>query len=522
LAAIGQAVSEAGDVAGHLFEQEMSARVSGALGMATRELNDLSLEVDKAPDHNTRNDIYAKGSSKIAAKFRESIGSPKFQQDFDLRFEGTLEHGRMKVAHGVRQSQVASSAANRLMFIEGKLDSIEDEANPALRQQAIEEIYREADKGVEGGLWSDEKATAIKIGATNRMEQSALLVKAQTISDELRVSIPDPQRRVAAARNRHTGKLRTAVVSIVEHQIDTDRTLSTRARADARKDFYREVKARKHADGTPVTVKSILAASARLDFTQEETEALLALITPTSTEVGNARKLASRSLFEQLRGQALSVGPAQKEFFRRDFFDAAGPDGELGTEDDTTPLYTMLEEPHLNKLLEIQQGGPTSKYVIHGTRSNAVRDQLLVELDMDWTPAQLSSKGAVDLQKRQQLIEAFEDFILAKQQKENREWLYPQEMRDIARDLKREVTLDTDWLDTTARVYQITPELLEEELGAMPADVEADIRRRKLEPAIAERLERPTIGDASDMESLKLLHSIWKSDLLARRGGSAL
>ena len=46
LAEIGQAVSQAGDVAGHLFEQEMNGRVSGALGQATRELHDLGLEVE--------------------------------------------------------------------------------------------------------------------------------------------------------------------------------------------------------------------------------------------------------------------------------------------------------------------------------------------------------------------------------------------------------------------------------------------------------------------------------------------
>ena len=91
MAARGQTATELGDISLQLFEQEMPAKVSGALGEATRALNDLSLEVDAEPDHHKRNQMYAEGSGKIANQFREGLRYPKFQGLFDERLQRVRE-----------------------------------------------------------------------------------------------------------------------------------------------------------------------------------------------------------------------------------------------------------------------------------------------------------------------------------------------------------------------------------------------------------------------------------------------
>ncbi|MDE0916535.1 MAG: hypothetical protein OSB57_15285, partial [Planctomycetota bacterium] len=91
MAALGQAVGGIGDISMELFDQEMSAEVSGSLAEATRSLNDLSMEVQANPDHNARNKLYAAGSVKIAREFRDGLKYPKFQGMFDERLEGSLE-----------------------------------------------------------------------------------------------------------------------------------------------------------------------------------------------------------------------------------------------------------------------------------------------------------------------------------------------------------------------------------------------------------------------------------------------
>ena len=522
---LGQEFERGGELAAGLFEAEMTSRVSGALANATSSLNNLQLEVDANPDHNGRNDQFATGSQKIANEFRESLNYPKFQGLFDERFAGTLERGRMGVAQGVRTAQIDSSRGNVSMLIESKLDEAANTSDIATRQLLVEDAIAAVNQGVKDGLWSAAQGAELKINIENRQQTDGLLLEAQAAADDLRQSIPDPQKRVAAARSRYKGKLRSAVVALVEHQVGKDQELSDLAKSTLREQIYHEIKAGKHDAAT------ILKFAADNGFSQLEPEALLGLVTPTSQSVKDARKFASRQIFEGLRSQAFSVGPGQEAFFGLDLYSPGpGADGEMGTEDDTPAIYTLLEQTHMDELLRIQQAGPTSKYVIHGTRSNAVLQQLLVELDKDWTPAQLSYKNDAELLERQQLIETFEDFILAKQQQEKREWLYPQEMRDIASELKREVVLDarswTNWTEDTARVYEITPELLDPKspqyrLGAIPAEVEDEIRQRELSPELSERIGgRATIGDAVDFESVKLVWAIRKDDLLQMRAGS--
>jgi hypothetical protein len=217
LAEIGQAVSQAGDVAGHLFEQEMSGRVSGAESQATRALHDLLLEVESDPDHNSRTARYAKGSSEIAARFRESIGYPKFQQDFDLRFEGTLEHGRMKVAHGVRQASLASSRANRLLAIETYHDAIKKEPDPVEKRKLLDKVYEEIRLGVEGGLWDEEAAAKARIQADNRFEGETLITHSQSLSDEIWDNHTTQKARLSEARTL-SGELRTLVTGLLKQR----------------------------------------------------------------------------------------------------------------------------------------------------------------------------------------------------------------------------------------------------------------------------------------------------------------
>jgi len=526
LAALGQAVGGIGDIAGRLFEEEMSADVSGSVAEANRALNDLSMQVQANPDHNARNKMYADGALKIAREAREGLRYPKFQGMFDERVEGSLERGRVGIAQGVRKAQVDSASANRMLFIESEMDALENIGDPTERVQKMNGIREEIQAGVRGGLWNAEQAAAMQIKIEDRVAAHELITESQVEADSLRDSIPDPQQRLEAARDNYTGPLRDLVVKLVEHQIAKDFELSERAERNGRKLLYHEVKAGVHADEakTPVTVASVLEIAKDRGYGRAETENLLALLIPKPQAVKDALALRSREVFEEVRTKAYTPGPVQMEFFRSDLYaprvgvDDAGQPVEL-------PSYASeMGKEDLAKAIKLQQDGPASAHVLHGTRSKAVLDNLLNKMGLNYTDKQLqtSQYGDSSFDKRQErldVIRTFWQFMEARMEESKMPWLLPDDMEKIGTDMLREKVLDTEWWDTTARVMDITPELLEEELGTMPADQEAAIRSMTLPEATARNLGRPVIGDGDDLVSLKLMRSLWKAQLLRESRG---
>ena len=229
MAALGQTATELGDISLELFEQEMTAKVSGALGEATRALNDLSLEVDAEPDHHKRNQMYAEGSGKIANQFREGLRYPKFQGLFDERMAGTLERGRMGIAQGVRQAQVDTSRANVLENIEAQTDALQNIYDPVSRQAAIRAIHDEIDQGTSSGLWSAVKGAELKIALDNRLEGEELIAQSQRVADEIMDTFPTAEQRMEAALKLPKGVLRDAVVNRVESRQRAEDGLTAKA-----------------------------------------------------------------------------------------------------------------------------------------------------------------------------------------------------------------------------------------------------------------------------------------------------
>jgi hypothetical protein len=184
MAAMGQAVSGLGDIAGKLFEEEMSAQVSGSLADATRSLNDLGMEVQANPDHNTRNKLYAEGSQKIASDFRKGLKYPRFQGMFDERLEGTLESGRLGVKQGVRRSQVESIASTRLRAIENGAQAAAgmDDVSGAVYLEA--NVYPVIAEGT-GSSWSALKGEALRQGVDEIVSEKRTKDKAMHFVDEL-------------------------------------------------------------------------------------------------------------------------------------------------------------------------------------------------------------------------------------------------------------------------------------------------------------------------------------------------
>jgi hypothetical protein len=507
--ALGQAVGGIGDIAGKLFEEEMSAQVSGSLGEATRALNDLNLEVQANPDHNARDKMYADGAAKIAAEFREGLRYPKFQGMFDERLEGSLERGRVGIAQGVRQAQVDAAKAGRMTFIESQVDALENISNPTERVQTLNGIREEIQAGVRGGLWSAEQAAAMQINIEDRVAKKEMVTQAQVAADGLRQSIPDPQERVDAARSRYRGGLRSQVVALVEHQIATDQTLSDRARSKRREQIYHEIKAGKH------TAQSILEISADEDFGQSETEAWLELLMPTTAQ----RDLASRVIYDGLLDLAVTPGPEQRQFFEMDFFSPRpGPDAEPGTEDDLPPIAAVAGS-HLDKLVALQKAGPESKEVLHGDRTRREVKGLLVRLGLPDLGSEAGREAATPetLLEIQQVERTLEDFFSRKMEEEKRPWLYPEELRDIVDNLADEQVLThyrpfpVEYLHSNEMVrrYEVTPELVGQDIhGDPPHHIEAEIR------------EAYGLGDSKEAAALETVRDVYRQSLLDwGRGG---
>jgi len=508
--ALGRATSEISGIAGELFEQEMGAKVSGSLAEATRALNDLSLQVDAEPDHHKRNKMYSDGATKISAQFREGLRYPKFQGFFDERIAGTLERGRMGIAQGVRQAQVDSAKAGRMLFIESQVDALDTITNPTERTQTLNAIRAELQAGVSGGLWSTSESAAMQIKLENRVAKNEMVTQAQVAADKLRQSIPDPQARVDAARSRYRGELRSQVVALVEHQIATDQTLSDRARSKRREQIYHEIKAGKH------TAQSILEISADEGFGRLETEAWLELLMPTTAQ----RDLASGVEYNRLLDLAVTPGPEQREFFGMDFFSPRpGPDAEPGTEDDLPPIAAVVTDTHLGKLVALQKAGPESKEVLHGDRTRRAVKGLLVRLGLPDLGSEAGRTEATPetLLEIQQVERTLEDFFIRKMEEEKRPWLETDELRDIVDGLADEQVLThyrpfpAEWIhsDEMVRRYEVTQELVGQDIhGHPPHHIEAEIR------------EAYGLGDSKEAAALETIRDVYRQSLLDwGRGG---
>jgi uncharacterized protein (UPF0335 family) len=515
----------------------MSAKVSGSLGEATRALNDLNLEIEAEPDHNKRNEMYADGAGKISAEFREGLRYPKFQGLFDERFEGTLERGRMGIAQGVRQAQVDSAKADRMLFIEAQTDAMETITNPTERVQALNAIREEIKAGVSGGLWSAPEGARLQIQIEDRLALKEMISEAQAIADGVRDLSPAEQ--IASVQALPPGELRAQVDALVHHQIEADASLQRAADEKSTDSLYFAVEAGKWSDGKPVTRESVLERAEEAGLGMQETTALLNRIPTVGAE---ARKAAFAASSKELREhyESLSVvNPAA--FFALDLYEREPVmderTGQQELDGNNLPVFrpsiaSMLKGPDRDALKALQKAGPADKRVAQGKRMIEARDEYLMAINEDWVKRgnALHKFSPEERAERSQAITLFEDAVAHKMEAEGRQWLYPKELREIKQSLLTPAVLNTGvaWTQFEEKIlpWELTPGYLDEQMGTMK-----DIATYPLEAAAAEvaqmdendvaeirqrdlsHIGKPPIGQGNDVDSLRSILQIRRLDL---------
>ena len=551
MAAKAEAVSGIGDIAGVLAEEEMLSQVSGSLADATRSLNDLGMEVQANPDHNTRNKLYAEGSQKIASDFRKGLKYPRFQGMFDERLEGTLESGRVGIKQGVEKAQIDSAKANRLSNIERIADDLENVSDPEKRNALIGEAIEEFDAGVRGGLWNAAQAATMQIKLEDRIAAHELITESQATADELR-DLPAAE-QIAAVQALPPGKLRAQVDALVHHQIEADASLQRSAHEKGTDALFFQVEAGKWEDGTPVTPESVLEKAEDAGLGMAEATALLARL-PTVAESGSgpSRKAEftanSKGLRDSLEDMA-TRGSTQEEFFGMDFYakkKVIDPEtGEQAVDENGQPIFepsiaSMLTTADLKHLNTLKKDGPAGKILVGKAKSIEARDEYLMAINTHWVSRDNKLwKLNEDVRKeRTRAIQQWDDAVAheaASAPGPARDWLYPKELREITRKLLTPQVLDTGttgfaWGFFSPRIAlrpdQLTPEYLDEQMGSMK-----DIATYPLEAAEAEVAQmdeaevdeirqrdlsyigRESIGDGDDVESLRNILLIRRNDL---------
>jgi hypothetical protein len=550
MAANAEAVSGIGDIAGKLFEEEMSAQVSGSLSTTASALNDLRMEVDAQPDHNTRNKMYAEGASKIVSESRKGLQYPRFQSKFDKRIFGTMERGRVFIEQGVRKAQVSAAGANRMLFIEGQIDALENISDPEERAQTIAGMHKEMAAGVSGGSWSAQQSAYMQIRAENRIEGHRLIAEAQAFADDVR-DLPAAE-QIAAVQAMPPGKSRAKADALVHHQIEADRSLKIAAHEKSTDALYFQVEAGRWEDGTPVTPESILKKAEADGLGMQETRALLDRLPTVAEPTAASRKaeftLKSKDLRDSLE-DAATRGSTQEEFFGMDFYakkKVIDPEtGEQAVDENGQPMFrpsiaSMLTTADLKHLNTLKKDGPAGKILVGKAKSIEARDEYLMAINTHWVSRDNKLwKLNEDVRKeRTRAIQQWDDAVAheaASAPGPARDWLYPKELREITRKLLTPQVLDTGTTGfawgffsprSALRPDQLTPEYLDEQMGSMK-----DIATYPLEAAEAEVAQmdeaevdeirqrdlsyigRESIGDGNDVESLRDILLIRRNDL---------
>jgi hypothetical protein len=539
--ALGQAVGGIGDIAGRLFEEEMSADVSGSVAEANRALNDLSMQVQANPDHNARNKMYADGALKIAREAREGLRYPKFQGMFDERVEGSLERGRVGIAQGVRKAQVDSASANRMKSIETTFDGMANISDPIERGLERDKIYTEIQDGVRGGLWSASQGAQMQIQIDNRIAKQEMLSEAQTFADSVR-DLP-PAAQIAAVQAMPPGELRAKADALVHHQIDVDASLKRAAHETSTDGLYFSIESGAWPDGTPVTRESVLKKADDAGLGIEETPALLARI-PTVTREARAAEFKARS--KELREhyeEMVVLDPEQ--FYAMDLYERPPVMDEFGKQEidgNNQPVFrpsiaSMLDKGDRDALKLLKTDGPAGRVTAQDKHVIAARNEYLLAINPLWvryakSPWSYSLGGNEGRAQRSQAIALFDDAVTHKMGAEKRRWLYPLELREISRKLLTPAVLDTGAsglfggaFNSEEKVlpWELTPKYLDEQMGSME-----DIKTYSLEAAAAEVEQMPEavaadirqrmtgagiLPDGDDVEFLRGMLQIRRHDL---------
>lgn len=447
MAEMAGAVGEVGDIAMGLFEEEMSAKVSGSLGEATRALNDLNLEIEAEPDHNKRNEMYADGAGKISAEFREGLRYPKFQGLFDERFEGTLERGRMGIAQGVRQAQVDSAKADRMLFIEAQTDAMETITNPTERVQALNAIREEIKAGVSGGLWSAPEGARLQIQIEDRVAGQELITESQAAADEIMDTYPTAEQRMGAALSLPKGPLRDAVVGRIESRQRTEDGLT----AKAAKAQHTHLLERAYVD---LTQEQLLEESIRLSAagTPLDPEVLKSAANVIAQRVNNEGPPSPYTTYSDLLDMARDP-VTRPEFLSLDLSEYAG----------------KLLKGQLDKLVANQGQGA---WVLPSDASDRV-SRALGRLGLPTTTGATATPE--NWAKAEQFRAATENALMQAEHREGRP-LTGKETQDTIDALFDEVVIDVDlWSDDVVRLYEVAPET---EIGDVPAAFAAKARER--------------------------------------------
>ena len=454
LAALGQAVGGIGDIAGRLFEEEMSADVSGSVAEANRALNDLSMQVQANPDHNARNKMYADGALKIAREAREGLRYPKFQGMFDERVEGSLERGRVGIAQGVRKAQVDSASANRMKSIETTFDGMANISDPDERGLERDKIYTEIQALVDGGLWSASQGAQFRIEIDNRIAGQELIIESQTRADEIMATYPTAEQRMNAALDVPKGPVRDAVVA----RIHTRQTEEDGLTAKVAKAQHTALLHRAYADLTQEQLidESISLSAAGNPLDPQVLKSVAGVI---EQRVSGEGGLGEKGPADPYTSYQKLLEMARDPVTRPEFLSL-----------DLSKVADTVLPAQYNKLVANQDKGAwgftpaTTKRV----------DRALAKLKL---PNTTSAGGfeEEDWAKAEQFRAAAENALMQAEHREGRP-LTGKETQDTINALFDEVVIDVDfWSDDVVRLYEVAPET---EIGDVPTAFAAKARER--------------------------------------------
>jgi hypothetical protein len=223
-AAIGDALSDAGNLTFRLWQRERESDKNRQIVDATEELNRLSSEVESVADHNQRNTLYESGAEEIGSRFREGLDGP-YREAFGLEFDGVAERGRVSIADGVRRASIQTINTNHLSYINHQLHeygrTTDLDQRAIIKKLIVDNMDAAPEMGTMGKLAIAEQRARAE--ASMRVEDD-LLYEQQT-TQEIIDANPDSLSQQLRAARAEGGTMGDKIVTRLRDRDGQDKTI---------------------------------------------------------------------------------------------------------------------------------------------------------------------------------------------------------------------------------------------------------------------------------------------------------
>jgi len=155
MAAMGQAVSGVGDIAGRLLDVQQTTLVNTAISDSSVALSELETQESRNPDYAGRGARFLKTSKEIRKGFSNGL-LPKYQAQFDNNYGPMSARGVSRIRSGAWKDTIDTGKAT--LDVLGRRFAIDAVAAPpgAQRQEKIDNYYNALDVARGQGLISDQ------------------------------------------------------------------------------------------------------------------------------------------------------------------------------------------------------------------------------------------------------------------------------------------------------------------------------------------------------------------------------